>query len=133
MILTCDRKIIDIDFRIVIIEFLIVILNTITPTFFLCAICYWICINECDDVLIEWFKKNSGRLEHYSSNQYMYRYIFFHSHNRVSFHMTTSINIYVPYIVHVTVLQSNLNIDYALYSNHLLYQNGRVLKQTLHQ
>ena len=65
MILTCDRKIIDIYFGIVIIEvfiesiittIVIVIFPTITTTFFLYVICYQIWINECDDVLIELFK-----------------------------------------------------------------------------
>ena len=65
MILTCDRKIIDIYFGIVIIEvfiepiittIVIVIFPTITTTVFLYVICYQIWMNECDDVLIELLK-----------------------------------------------------------------------------
>ena len=66
MILTCDRKIIDIYFGIVIIKvfiepiittIVIVIFPTITTTLFLYVICYQIWINKCDDVLIELFKQ----------------------------------------------------------------------------
>ena len=62
MILTCDRKIINIYFRIVIIEVVIqpiittivlVVFTTITPTLFLYVIFYLRWIHECDDVLIE--------------------------------------------------------------------------------
>ena len=65
MILTCDRKIIEIDFRIVTTEVVIqpiittiilIVFTAITPTLFLCVICYWIRFNECDNVFIKLFK-----------------------------------------------------------------------------
>ena len=66
MILTCDSKMINIDFGIVIIEvsiqpirtnIFLVICTTITPTLFFYVICYLIWINECDDALIKFFNK----------------------------------------------------------------------------
>ena len=65
MILTCDKKIIEIDFGIIIFEFIIqpiittivlVISTTTTPTIFLYVICYWRRIIKCDDVVIKFFK-----------------------------------------------------------------------------
>ena len=65
MILTCDRKIIDIYLGIFIIEvaiktiittIVLIVFTTITPIFIFCVIFYWIWINECDDFFIGIFK-----------------------------------------------------------------------------
>ena len=136
MILTCDRKIINIYFRIVIIEVVIqpiittivlVVFTTITPTLFLYVIFYLRWIHECDDVLIELSKT----IPTYSSTTIIITTCMgsFFSHSQRNFFSYDYImDVYFTYIGHVTAFQSNVNIDSVLYSNHLLYRNECILK-----
>ena len=46
----------EVIIQLIITTIVLIIFNTITPTLFLCVICYWIRFNECDNVFIKLFK-----------------------------------------------------------------------------
>ena len=137
MILTCDRNIIDIDFGIAIIEVVIqtiitttffFIFTTITPTFFLYVVCYWIWVNECGDFLIKILKANTT--ESIITIVITTCIVRFFSHSQQNFFSYDYINGHI-FSLHWKCDCHPIKRKYWLciaFKSSSLYRNGRILK-----